>query len=227
MSVQECNEAQRHLIKVHTKTDRMPTPQNRLLIVKSNESRTTHVSASWPTPKLGGGEAKRGGGRSGQRARRRRTRRRPAMRTRRNKITRAMTASAEGGDSEWSDDVPSSVSISDEDESEIRIDSSDNELRDRVTQLIQADGCEARCLEGKADKPEAFICSISQMAPREKKTSIMTWLAVPTEAEVMERRRRYGICNKSPYILPLVGKVCKAAWSACQDDCTYANPSTE
>ncbi|TYZ60634.1 hypothetical protein PybrP1_004891 [[Pythium] brassicae (nom. inval.)] len=102
-------------------------------------------------------------------------------------------------------DVSASADSS-SDENEIRGNSSDTKLRECVTQLIQVDNCEAICLEGKADKLEGFLCSVSQMTPSEKKRSIMTSLAASTEAEVVEHRRGYGIRDKLPYIPPLVGK---------------------
>ncbi|RLN89292.1 hypothetical protein BBJ28_00024605 [Nothophytophthora sp. Chile5] len=92
----------------------------------------------------------------------------------------AVNSSDGSADSMWepdSDDAadtadenaaPSGGEESDDDESwDTGIISIDDDLRAKVTRLIQEDPCEKRCLEGKADQLEKFLCSLSQMTAGE------------------------------------------------------------
>jgi hypothetical protein len=60
----------------------------------------------------------------------------------------------------------------------------DDDLRSKVTRLINEDACKKRCLEGKAAELEQFLCSLSQMTGGERKQSILTALAVLKETDL-------------------------------------------
>jgi hypothetical protein len=104
---------------------------------------------------------------------------------------------------------------SDSDAEDTSIISIGKDLRDTVTQLIQEDPCEKKCLQGKAGQLEQFLCSLSQMTGGKKKQSIMTTLAVLKKTDTVLHHRDYGLREQFNYFLPIVGQVCRAAWCKC------------
>jgi hypothetical protein len=97
-------------------------------------------------------------------------------------------------DSSWEPDPEDASSAEDEGEHEeihggdegmdTSIISIDDDLRSKVTRLINEDACKKRCLEGKAAELEQFLCSLSQMTGGERKQSILTALAVLKETDL-------------------------------------------
>ncbi|POM58792.1 Hypothetical protein PHPALM_36515 [Phytophthora palmivora] len=85
----------------------------------------------------------------------------------------------------------------------------DEELREKVTSLIQGDRCEDQCLRGKTADLQNFLCSMSQMTTQEKKQSILTSLAVLMKTDTAVRRRGTGERQLFAYYLPLIGRVCR------------------
>eukprot|EP00644_Phytophthora_capsici_P005658 jgi/Phyca11/98436/e_gw1.2.786.1 len=90
----------------------------------------------------------------------------------------------------------------------------DQDLRDQVTSVIEADVCENRCVEGKAKELELLLCSLSTMTKAEKSISLYTLLGVLMEVPV-DRARGYGLRDKFAYYLPFVGKVCRPTFARC------------
>lgn len=104
-------------------------------------------------------------------------------------MTRSSSASSSGSDGgAWREEAASDA-ISDREDKEVWIISSDPDLHDRVVALIRADKCDARCLECKVMGIEEQLCSLSMMIADERKTSITTALAAAAQVEVVERRR--------------------------------------
>ncbi|KAE8975039.1 hypothetical protein PR001_g25825 [Phytophthora rubi] len=90
--------------------------------------------------------------------------------------------------------------------------SCDDDLRARVTALIQADACDDHCLRGKVVDLEHFLMSLDHMSPNEKKQSVLTALALLMKPDTAVRRRGTGVRQTFTYYLPLVGRVCRDVW---------------
>ncbi|KAJ0401014.1 hypothetical protein ATCC90586_002638 [Pythium insidiosum] len=54
----------------------------------------------------------------------------------------------------------------------------DNCMREIVTEIIRADNCHAKCVEGKAAPIETLLCTLAEMNPGQRKTCFVTSLAV-------------------------------------------------
>ncbi|EEY66469.1 uncharacterized protein PITG_23341 [Phytophthora infestans T30-4] len=130
-------------------------------------------------------------------------------------------------DEDWSDDNEdeeedeeastgeSGVSDAAEEEEDISINLIEVSLQQTVAGLIQADKCDRRCLQGKAQELEWLVCSISQMTRSEKLTSLYTMLGVLMQTDTVERHRGDGKREKCHYYLPLVGRVCRPMFAEC------------
>ncbi|KAE8883490.1 hypothetical protein PF003_g32580 [Phytophthora fragariae] len=90
--------------------------------------------------------------------------------------------------------------------------SCDDDLRARVTALIQADACDDHCLRGKVVDLEHFLMSLDHMSPNKKKQSVLTALALLMKPDTAVRRRGTGVRQTFTYYLPLVGRVCRDVW---------------
>lgn len=89
------------------------------------------------------------------------------------------------------------------------------EMQGRVSSLIMADDCEARCLVGKEVELQKFLMSIYLMSKLQIKTSVFTALAILKETDVADRRRGHGERKRYAYFLPHVGRVCREAFGQC------------
>ncbi|KAE8900860.1 hypothetical protein PF010_g1307 [Phytophthora fragariae] len=87
----------------------------------------------------------------------------------------------------------------------------------KVTDLIRADNCKRRCLEGKARELESLGCSISQMTKSQKMTSVYLMLGVLMQTDTVQRRGGKGEREKFNYYLPFVGAVCRPSFARCLD----------
>ncbi|KAE9178130.1 hypothetical protein PF005_g24209 [Phytophthora fragariae] len=70
-----------------------------------------------------------------------------------------------------------------------RIILNDEDLHDRVVQLITEDGCDDKRLQGKAAELQNFLCSLSYMTSQGKKQSVLTSLAMMMKMNTAVRRR--------------------------------------
>ncbi|KAE8971656.1 hypothetical protein PR002_g26753 [Phytophthora rubi] len=95
-----------------------------------------------------------------------------------------------------------------------RIILNDEDLHDRVVQLITEGGCDDKCLQGKAAELQNFLCSLSYMTSQEKKQSVLTSLAMMMKTNTALRRRGTGVRMTIAYYLPLVGRVCRDTWTS-------------
>ncbi|EGZ22294.1 hypothetical protein PHYSODRAFT_330122 [Phytophthora sojae] len=128
-------------------------------------------------------------------------------------------------DEDWSDDDgsageedvtgESAESEADEEEEDISINLLDVDVQQCVTNLIQDDVCERRCLQGKAGELEWLTCSLGQVSKPEKTTCILTLLGVLMQTDTAERRRGNGEREKFHYYLPFVGRVRRPSFARC------------
>ncbi|KAE8962677.1 hypothetical protein PR002_g29526 [Phytophthora rubi] len=109
-------------------------------------------------------------------------------------------------------DEEGSCASSEESSLDESIISCDDDLRARVTALIQADACDDHCLRGKVVDLEHFLMSLDHMSPNEKKQSVLTALALLMKTDTAVRRRGTGVRQTFTYYLPLVGRVCRDTW---------------
>ncbi|EGZ26381.1 hypothetical protein PHYSODRAFT_327292 [Phytophthora sojae] len=90
----------------------------------------------------------------------------------------------------------------------------DTDLNAQVTEIIQWDPCENRCVHGRAKELESLLCSLPQMSKPEKNTSLYTLLAVLMQVPV-DRKRGSGNRERFNYYLPFVGQVCRPIFARC------------
>lgn len=86
---------------------------------------------------------------------------------------------------------------------------------ERVRVALAADKCSPQCLAGKTVQLSCFFRSLDHMNAGEKKTSIMTALALLVSVDTAERRRGKGQRTKHSYHLPIAGEVCRGAFCYC------------
>ncbi|RLN91485.1 hypothetical protein BBJ28_00026876 [Nothophytophthora sp. Chile5] len=102
---------------------------------------------------------------------------------------------------------PSDGDLSDDDDfGEDGIISISKDLWAKIIRLMMEDPCEDRCLKGEAARLEQFLCSLSQMASRKRKQSIMTTLLVFQKTDTALRHRGHGLRQQFNHYLPLVGR---------------------
>ncbi|OWZ18961.1 hypothetical protein PHMEG_0006864 [Phytophthora megakarya] len=91
------------------------------------------------------------------------------------------------------------------------------DLNKKVTNLIQVETWERKCLQGKVRQLESLVCSVSQISRSKKQTSINSMLGVLMKTDAVERRRGKGNRERFNYYLLFVGAVCRPSFTRCLD----------
>ncbi|DAZ94956.1 TPA: LOW QUALITY PROTEIN: hypothetical protein N0F65_000335, partial [Lagenidium giganteum] len=74
---------------------------------------------------------------------------------------------------------------------------------------IQNKTCSQDCLAGKDDLLIQFLRSILSLTKRERKVSLMATLTLLLQSDLTKSRRGKGITNRTVYVVPFVGTVCR------------------
>ncbi|POM69425.1 LOW QUALITY PROTEIN: Hypothetical protein PHPALM_14295 [Phytophthora palmivora] len=114
-------------------------------------------------------------------------------------VTRNRDCSDTIAGSEWEPDSEDRLSIGNEilgsgDEGD---DSIGDDLRAKVTQLIQEGSYNRKCMRRKTLELEQFLCSLSQMSGGERKKSILTAFAVLKKTATVLRHQDHGLGSNS------------------------------
>lgn len=136
-------------------------------------------------------------------------------------------ASAASGDGSGDDSEGELADVGDEDgensaggEAQPRPDVTDNDISERVANLLEYDCCRDKCLANKEDRTHNFVAAYMKMTKDCQRTCLVTTLALCqplTAAQQQQAPPQRSAISRSryAYYLPIVGSVCKPAFQAC------------
>lgn len=122
----------------------------------------------------------------------------------------AASAPDDSADEDWEE--VSAQASSDEDESSIvtptSVSWSNDEVKRKVSELMNADICEQKCCSGQEGELQKFFLSYSRLSKEGRRVSVLTALSILKEVSVVGRHRGAGDRDRFSYYIPMVGRVC-------------------